>query len=108
MDRGESPLENIAQAEVKARVENELRHVPEPFRTTVVLRDIEELAYEEIAEIMEVSLGTVKSRLTRGRQALKKRLQQYLPELSPELADNSTGSRPQERTLSGQEVEVTS
>ncbi|MGI9104529.1 MAG: sigma-70 family RNA polymerase sigma factor [Terriglobales bacterium] len=108
VDPGESPLEMVAQAEVKARVEAELRHVAEPFRTTVVLRDIEELSYEEIADIMQVSLGTVKSRLTRGRQALKKRLEHILHELSPELADNSTGSVTRSESLASQEVEVTS
>ena len=58
------------QQELRARVDAELRHVKEPFRTTVVLRDIEELSYEEIAEVTEPSLGPVKSRLIRGREAL--------------------------------------
>jgi RNA polymerase sigma-70 factor (ECF subfamily) len=108
VDRGDSPLENVAQQELKARVESELRQLDEPFRTTVVLREIEELSYEEIAEIMETSLGTVKSRLTRGREALKKRLEPYLRELSPELA--SSNFRPEQDGLhaTGQGVEVTS
>jgi RNA polymerase sigma-70 factor (ECF subfamily) len=45
--------------------------VPEPFRTTLVLRDIEGFVYEEVAEMQGVNLGTVKSRLVRGRMALK-------------------------------------
>jgi RNA polymerase sigma-70 factor (ECF subfamily) len=45
--------------------------VPEPFRTTLILRDIEGFVYEEVAEIQDVNLGTVKSRLVRGRAALK-------------------------------------
>jgi RNA polymerase sigma-70 factor (ECF subfamily) len=85
VDGRESPLDNVAQQRLRTRVESELRQVPEPFRTTVVLRDIEELSYEEIAEVTEVSLGTVKSRLTRGREALKKRLEPYLHEIGPEL-----------------------
>ena len=56
---------------MRARVEEELRKVAEPYRTTVILRDLEEMSYEEIAEVAEVSLGTVKSRLTRGREALE-------------------------------------
>jgi len=51
-----------------------LRQVPDPFRTVVILRDIEGLAYDEIAEILNVNLGTVKSRLMRGRAHLKARL----------------------------------
>jgi RNA polymerase sigma-70 factor (ECF subfamily) len=74
VDEQESPFEMAAQAEIRARVEAELREVPEPFRTVVILRDIEGLTYEEIAEILSVNLGTVKSRLMRGRANLKARL----------------------------------
>jgi RNA polymerase sigma-70 factor (ECF subfamily) len=45
--------------------------VPEPFRTTLILRDIEGFVYEEVAEMQGVNLGTVKSRLVRGRACLK-------------------------------------
>jgi RNA polymerase sigma-70 factor (ECF subfamily) len=62
-----------------------LRQVVEPYRTAVVLRDIEELSYEEIAEITQVSLGTVKSRITRGRDALRKRLSEYVKQGGTEL-----------------------
>ncbi|MFI5089117.1 MAG: RNA polymerase sigma factor [Terriglobales bacterium] len=85
VDPGRSPFDNVAQEEVRAKVEAELRLVQEPYRTTVILRDIEGLSYEEIAEILEVSLGTVKSRLMRGREALKKRLAAYAQEVGPEL-----------------------
>ena len=85
IDESESPFEHFAHEEVRLRVENELRQVPEPFRTTVILRDLEEMSYEEVAEVMEVSLGTVKSRLTRGRQALKERLKAVIHDLDPEL-----------------------
>ena len=65
MDDAKSPLDNVYDEELRARVEMELKSVAEPYRTTVILRDIEELSYEQIAEVMEVSLGTVKSRLMR-------------------------------------------
>jgi RNA polymerase sigma-70 factor (ECF subfamily) len=45
------------------------------FRAAVVLRDIEDLSYEEIAAVLEISLGTVKSRILRGREALRKVLE---------------------------------
>jgi len=84
-DEAPSPFDRIAQEEVRARVEDELRKVPEPYRTTVILRDLEEMSYEEIAEITEVSLGTVKSRLTRGRLALRERLKLFVSEFGAEL-----------------------
>lgn len=85
MDLGESPFESAAHEEVRCKVEFELAQVQEPYRTTVVLRDIEGLSYEEIAEILQVSLGTVKSRLMRGRLALKKRLETYARQAGRDL-----------------------
>ena len=85
VDHHKSPFDTVADHEVQARVEQELRKVPEPYRTAVVLRDIEDLSYEQIAEITQVSLGTVKSRITRGRDALKRRLSEYIREIGPEL-----------------------
>ena len=89
IDQGESPLELLAHEEIRARVEEELRQVPEPYRTTVLLRDIEGLSYEEIAEVLQVSLGTVKSRLIRGREALKKRLEAFVRQLGSEFRSPS-------------------
>lgn len=77
-DCGLSPFDAAAQREVSARVEAELRLVPEPYRSVVVLRDIEGFSYEEIAEILATSLGTVKSRLMRGRSQLRQRLSPYV------------------------------
>jgi RNA polymerase sigma-70 factor (ECF subfamily) len=74
VDGHESPFDLAAHEEVRARVEEELRHIPEPFHAVVVLRDIEGFSYEEVAEILGVNLGTVKSRLMRGRAHLKARL----------------------------------
>jgi len=69
-----SPYECAANTEMKERIEAALLTVPEAFRTVVVLREIEGFGYEEIAEILDVNLGTVKSRLTRGRSALREAL----------------------------------
>ena len=70
-DRGDSPFDHAAQSEVRERVEAALRQLPEAFRTVVILREIEGFAYDEISEILNVNIGTVKSRLTRGRSALR-------------------------------------
>ena len=85
VDEGESPFDMAVHEEVRARVEEELRQISEPYRTTVILRDLEEMSYEEIAEITDVSLGTVKSRLTRGREALRRRLTGYVVENAEQL-----------------------
>ena len=67
------------QLKDRARVEQALRQVPEPFRTTLILRDIEGFVYEEVAAIQGVNLGTVKSRLVRGRAFLKTLLTAHRP-----------------------------
>ncbi len=78
VDQHESPFEAAAHEEIRARVETELRQLPEPFRTVVVLRDLEGMSYDEIAEILGAQLGTVKSRLVRGRAMLRLRLEDFI------------------------------
>ena len=84
VDPSEGPYELAAQEESRARVEAALQQVPEPFRTTLILRDIEGFVYEEVAEMQGVNLGTVKSRLVRGRACLKAILS--APEATPQTA----------------------
>ena len=69
-----SPYDLTSRAEVKASVESALRKLPEAFRMVVVLREMEGFSYDEISEVLEVPAGTVKSRLKRGRAALKELL----------------------------------
>ena len=66
-----SPLDHAEQGELRAQLETALRQLPEAFRTVVILREIDGFAYEEIAEVLNTNLGTVKSRLTRGRTMLR-------------------------------------
>jgi len=79
VDPCESPYEMAVHAEDRMRVEVALQLVPEPFRTTLILRDIEGFVYEEVAEMQGVNLGTVKSRLVRGRAMLKALLTEPVP-----------------------------
>ena len=69
-----SPYDAAANSQTRERVASALRSLPEAFREVVVLREIEGFGYEEIAEMLQVNLGTVKSRLTRGRAALREAL----------------------------------
>jgi RNA polymerase sigma-70 factor, ECF subfamily len=82
-DPGRSPYDQVVDSETRVLVERALARINPVFRTAVVLRDIQNLTYEEIAEILRVSLGTVKSRILRGREALRRELTQP----SEELAD---------------------
>src|SRR5208337_545972 len=69
-DHHDSPFDNVAHRELQQRVDAELRRVAEPYRTTLILRDLEEMSYEEIAEILQISLGTVQFPFTPLFQAL--------------------------------------
>src|SRR5678815_4925515 len=109
VDGHDSPFDAFAHEEVRARVESELRKVPEPYRTTLVLRDLEGMSYEEIAELTQVSLGTVKSRLTRGRDALRRLLTGYVKEVGQELGLDSVEDEEPSRESNGDNgLEVTS
>lgn len=72
------PEEELSTQEFYDCLRDAIAELPEVFRTTIVLREIEGLSYEEIAEITGVSLGTVKSRIARARQRLQLQLQKYL------------------------------
>jgi RNA polymerase sigma-70 factor (ECF subfamily) len=73
-----SPEEELTTQEFYDRLQEAIANLPEVFRTTIVLREIEGMPYEEIAEITGVSLGTVKSRIARARSRLQSHLQGYL------------------------------
>jgi len=77
-DPGRSPFDQAAEHETHKLVEAALEKLNPKFRVAVVLRDIEDLSYEEIAAVLDISLGTVKSRIMRGREALRKILEERL------------------------------
>lgn len=73
-DTGRSPFDCAFDREKHVLIEDALGRINPLFREVVVLRDIEDLSYEEIAEVLQISLGTVKSRIMRGREALREEL----------------------------------
>ena len=74
-DPSPTPFDQAADHETRALVEQALEKLNPKFRAAVVLRDIEDLSYEEIAAVLDISLGTVKSRILRGREGLRKVLE---------------------------------
>jgi RNA polymerase sigma-70 factor, ECF subfamily len=84
VDERDTPYEALRRREQVELVTQAIRAMDERLRVALVLRDIEGLSYNEIAETLQISLGTVKSRILRGREALRARLQREVPELAPE------------------------
>lgn len=74
VDESDTPLETVEKRELQAEIQAGINSLDDEFRLAVVLRDLQGHSYEEIAEIMGVSIGTVKSRISRGRRALKEKL----------------------------------
>ena len=73
-DPGLTPEEQAMRGSEIERVRTAVEAIPEPFREAVVLRDLEDLSYAEIAHVTGVPVGTVMSRLSRGRAMLAKQL----------------------------------
>lgn len=70
-----SPVIELERKEKQARIQKAIDTLPDEQKTVVVLRDVEGLSYEEIAQITGYNLGTVKSKLARARESLRERLQ---------------------------------
>ena len=74
MDSGETPFDFTMNREAQVLLEEALAEINPVFRAALVLREVEDMSYEENADILEVSIGTVKSRIVRGREALRRNL----------------------------------
>ena len=74
MDSGETPFDFTMNREAQILLEEGLAAINPVFRAALVLREIEDMSYDDISDILEVSLGTVKSRIMRGREALRRYL----------------------------------
>jgi RNA polymerase sigma-70 factor (ECF subfamily) len=91
-DSGQTPFDFTVNQEAQELLEEGLAAINPVFRTALVLREIEDLSYEEIAAVLEVSIGTVKSRIMRGRDALRRYLTNRLDpapgmQLTPSVAE---------------------
>ena len=74
-DDESNPESQLMETVMEERLQNALNLLPEPFRVAVLLCDVEGLSYEEIAARMGCSIGTVRSRIHRGRTHLRKTLE---------------------------------
>jgi RNA polymerase sigma-70 factor (ECF subfamily) len=77
-DSSMSPDRNILNDEKTRLIDSAIAELPENYKIAIVLRHSEEKSYEEIAEILEIPLGTVKARIFRAREMLKKKLKDKL------------------------------
>lgn len=77
-DPGTSAFEELEGRQLEELVREEMNQLDEEYRTVLVLRELHDVAYEEIAGMLEVPVGTVKSRLHRGRTELRERLRRRL------------------------------
>ena len=101
-DLGATPFDQLAAHEIQQAVQQALQEIPEVFRGAVILRDLEGLTYEEIAEVLECSVGTVKSRILRGCRALKELLEPWLGQReTPARAETSQEHRAGRATCAG-------
>lgn len=73
-DEGLDPEQAAAQRETILKLRAAIKDLPEAYREAIVLCDIEGLSYDEIAKTLDVNLGTVKSRIARGRDELRRKL----------------------------------
>jgi RNA polymerase sigma-70 factor (ECF subfamily) len=78
-DAGPRPDAALERRELETALGRAIDELPEDRRIVVVLRDIEGLSYDEIAQVLELELGTVRSRLHRARADLKEKLERFLP-----------------------------
>ena len=73
----DSPEESLERAEIQGVVQEAIARLPYKFKEVLFLHDLSDYNYKEVAEILDISLGTVKSRLNRARTRLAKELQEY-------------------------------
>lgn len=72
----ELPVEQLEKMEMQERIQYEISRLPDKYRSVIVLKYMEELSLQEISEILDLPLGTVKTRIHRGREALRKQMSQ--------------------------------
>ena len=73
-DGGNAPERSAIQTETRQMLAGAIRELPEDMRSAIVLRDVQGYSYDEIAQMLDVNVGTIKSRISRGREKLREKL----------------------------------
>ncbi|MCX7834455.1 MAG: sigma-70 family RNA polymerase sigma factor [bacterium] len=77
-DPNAGPEELANSSDLRVKINQALKKLPVEYREVIILRDINDLSYEEVAQVLKIPLGTVKSRVNRGRQKMQEMLKEYL------------------------------
>lgn len=80
VDKAYLPDELFSNSELKVVLQNAIAELPEQYRTVIVLRELQGLQYEEIADLLDCAVGTIKSRLSRAREKLQELIKPHLSE----------------------------
>ena len=76
-DGGAGPEKQALMREMREKMHGAIHELPDDMRAAVVLRDIQGFSYDEIAQMLEINVGTIKSRISRGREKLREKLKEY-------------------------------
>ncbi len=76
-DGGAGPEKQALMREMREKMHGAIRELPDDMRAAVVLRDIQGFSYDEIAQMLGINVGTIKSRISRGREKLREKLKEY-------------------------------
>jgi RNA polymerase sigma-70 factor (ECF subfamily) len=83
--REPTPLKSVQNREMLMHLQEALSQIEDDFRVVLVLRDFQQMDYQQVAEVLDVPVGTVKSRLFRGRLALRKVMQERYPQIAHQM-----------------------
>lgn len=76
-DDSSSPEKHVMQNEMRKNIADSIRDLPDDMRSAIIMRDIHGYSYEEIADMLNVNVGTIKSRISRGREKLREKLSKF-------------------------------
>lgn len=76
-DEGASPEKRVMQQEMRKSIAQSIQELPEDMRSAIIMRDVHGYSFEEIADTLNVNVGTIKSRISRGREKLREKLSNF-------------------------------